>query len=118
VNAAAGSLVSRQEEASSMAFPIQMPLLVGYLITIGALSNGDDSKLLAVLSFLPPTAPVTMPIRIAIGAAKPWQVALSVALLVAGIVFTARVASRIYARSILRTGKRLKFRQALRAAPI
>src|SRR5439155_2665449 len=67
LNAAAGSLVNRQEEASSMAFPIQMPLLIGYLTTIGALSNGDDSKLLRFLSFLPPTAPVTMPIRIAIG---------------------------------------------------
>ena len=118
VNAAAGSLVNRQEEASSMAFPIQMPLLIGYLTTIGALSNGDDSKLLRLLSFLPPTAPVTMPIRIAIGAAKPWQVALSVALLVGGIVVVARLASRVYARSILRTGKRLKIRQALRAAPL
>ena len=118
VNAAAGSLVNRQEEASSMAFPIQLPLLVGYLTTIGALSNGDDSKLLRVLSFLPPTAPVTMPIRIAIGAARPWQIALSLALLVGGIVVVARFASRIYARSILRTGKRLKVRQALRAAPI
>jgi len=118
VNAAAGSLVNRQEEASSMGFPIQLPLLIGYLTTIGALSNGDDSKLLRFLSFLPPTAPVTMPIRIAIGAAKPWQVALSLALLVAGIVVVARLASRIYARSILRTGKRLKVRQALRAAPI
>jgi ABC-2 type transport system permease protein len=118
VNAAGGSLVNRQEEASSMAFPIQLPLLVGYLTTIGALSNGDDSKLMRVLSFLPPTAPVTMPIRIAIGAAKPWQIALSLALMIAGIVVAARFASRIYARSILRTGQRLKFRQALRAAPI
>jgi ABC-2 type transport system permease protein len=118
LNAAAGSMVSRQEEASSMAFPIQLPLLVGYLATITAMSSGDDSPLLRILSFLPPTAPVTMPIRIAIGAAKGWQIALSVALLVGGIVVVARLASRIYARSILRTGKRLKLRQALRAAPI
>jgi len=118
LNAAAGSVVNRQEEASSMAFPIQLPLLIGYLSTIGALSSGDDSALLRILSFLPPTAPVTMPIRIAIGAAKPWQVAASLVLLVGGIVVVARLASRVYARSILRTGKRLKFRQALRAAPI
>jgi ABC-2 type transport system permease protein len=118
INAAAGSLVNRQEEASSMAFPIQLPLLLGYLTTIGALSDGDDSRLLRVLSFLPPTAPVTMPIRIAIGAAEPWEVALSLALLVAGIVVVARLAARVYARSILRTGKRLKIRQALRAAPV
>jgi ABC-2 type transport system permease protein len=118
VNAAAGSLVSRQEEASSMAFPIQMPLLVGYLATIGALGNGDDSRLLRILSFLPPTAPVTMPIRIAIGAAKPWQVAVSITLLIVGIVAVSRLASRVYARSILRTGKRLRWRQALRSAPI
>jgi ABC-2 type transport system permease protein len=118
LNAAAGSLVNRQEEASSMAFPLQLPLLIGYLSTISALSNGDDGRLLRLLSFLPPTAPVTMPIRIAIGAAKPWQVAVSLALMVAGIVGVARLASRIYERSILRTGKRLKFRQALRATPI
>lgn len=118
MNAAGGALVSRQEEASSIAFPIQLPMLVGYMSTIGALSNGDDSALLRFFSFLPPTAPVTMPMRIAIGAADPLQVAVSVVLVVAGIVAASRLASRIYARSILRTGKRLKIRQALRASPI
>jgi ABC-2 type transport system permease protein len=118
INAAAGSLVSRQEEASSISFPIQLPLLIGYLSTISALGNGDDSRLLKIFSFIPLTAPVTMPIRIAIGAARTPEIAVSLLFVFAGIVVVARLASRIYERSILRTGKRIKFRQALRAAPI
>ena len=50
----------------------------------------------------------------AIGAAPVWAVLLSMALTVVAAYAIAVVASRIYGRSILRTGKRMSWRDALR----
>ena len=71
--AAAGSLVSRVEDAQSVAFPIMLPLLFGYIVSFSA--AGGASTLLWVLAFIPPTAVVAMPTLYAIGAAEPWMVA-------------------------------------------
>ena len=57
-----------------------------------------------------------MPMRIALGVAPVWQVALSVALTIALIVVLVWLAGRIYRNAVLRTGSRVRFRDALRAA--
>src|SRR5262249_46098528 len=51
--AAAGSLVSRVEDGQSVAFPIMLPLLIGYIASFSAASGA--STLLWVLAFFPPT---------------------------------------------------------------
>jgi ABC-2 type transport system permease protein len=55
-----------------------------------------------------------MTVLVAIGAARPWEIALSALLCVAATVGMARLAGIIYGRAILRTGGRLKLRQVLR----
>ena len=82
--AAAGSLVSRVEDGQSVAFPIMLPLLFGYIASFSA--AGGASTLLWVLAFFPPTAVVAMPTLYAIGAAEPWMVLVSMALTVVAIV--------------------------------
>jgi ABC-2 type transport system permease protein len=114
--AAAGSLVSRQSDAQQAGFPITIPIFGGYLASATALGSGDPSTLVRVLAFLPPTAPLCMPTLIADHAVEPWQVAISVALVMVSAVFMARLAGAIYSNSILRTGKRVKWVEALRAA--
>ena len=70
--AAAGSLVSRVEDAQSVAFPVMLPLLFGYIVSFSA--AGGASTLLWVLAFFPPTAVVAMPTLYAIGEAPVWAV--------------------------------------------
>ena len=110
--AAAGSLCSRQEDAQGAATPIMLPLLLGYIIAFSA--AGGASTLLWVLAFFPPTAVLCMPALAATGAAPVWAVLLSMAITLAAAYAIAVVASRIYRRSILRTGKRMSWRDALR----
>jgi ABC-2 type transport system permease protein len=88
---------------------------VYFVGTLTALNN-PDAPLIRVLSFLPPTAPMTMPARAIVGEVPWWQIAISMALTVGGTVLLIRVAGRIYANSILRTGPRIRFRQAWREA--
>lgn len=69
-----------------------------------------------VLAFVPFTAPVAMPVLVSVGDAPAWQVAVAAAISLASTVWMARLAATIYSRAILRTGTRLRVRQALRAA--
>jgi ABC-2 type transport system permease protein len=55
-----------------------------------------------------------MTVLVAIGAARPWQVALSALLCVTSTVGMAWAGGTIYGRAILPSGARLKWRQALR----
>jgi ABC-2 type transport system permease protein len=114
---AAGSLVSRQEEAQSMTFPITAVLVVAYLFALEAVQSPDSLATL-IGSFLPPTAPLVMIVRIANGSVPWWQIALSVALMVVTIYGMLLLAGRIYAGAVLRTGRRVKLREAWRGAEV
>ena len=110
--AAAGSLVTRVEDAQTVAFPIMLPLLFGYIVSFSV--AGGASTLLWILAFLPPTAVVAMPTLYAVGEAPLWAVAISMALTVAAIVGVGLLAARIYERSVLHAGRKLSWREAFR----
>jgi ABC-2 type transport system permease protein len=113
--AAAGSLVSRQEEAQSLALPMTAVLLAAYILAFVATESPDSAA--AVLgSLFPPTAPMVMIVRIAHGGVPLWQIVVSVALSVAAIYGVVRLAGRIYAGGALRFGARVSWRDAWRGA--
>jgi ABC-2 type transport system permease protein len=114
---AAGSLVSRQEEAQSMTFPITAILFVAYFFAMEA-ARSPDSMAALIGSFVPPTAPLVMVVRIAHGGLPWWQIALSVLLTVGTIYAMIRVAGRVYAGAALRMGRRVKLMDAWRAAEL
>ena len=111
--AAAGSLVSRQEEAQSIQLPVTGVLLVAYFLSFGAIQSPDSAA--AVFgSLFPPTAPMVMIVRIAQGGVPWWQIALSVALVAVTVAGMVQLAGRIYAGGVLRFGRRLRLREAWR----
>jgi len=113
--AAAGSLVGRLEEVQNASFPVTLPLLIAYISSFSSLT-GNVTPLQVVLSFLPPTAAISMPMRIAAGPVPLWQVLLSIGLLIAGAVAALRFAAVVYSGAILRTGRRITWREALQTA--
>jgi ABC-2 type transport system permease protein len=86
-------------------------LLLAYFGAAGA-AGEPDYWLARLLSYLPPTAPVVMPARMAAGGASAWEVVLAVLLVALGIVALVRVAGHVYPRVALHSGARLKLRQA------
>jgi ABC-2 type transport system permease protein len=114
--AAAGSLITRQADAYNAALPLQIPLILAYLLTFTVLYATSVNAFYHVLAFVPFTAPIAMPVLVAVGAAPAWQVAVSAGISVVSTVVMARVAGAVYERAILRTGSRLKVRQVLRSA--
>ena len=111
--AAAGSLVSRQSDVGTVVLPVQLPLIVAYALSYTVIYANGASLFYHVLGFLPPTAPIAMPVLYAAGDVPAWQAAVSAVLVAVGTVWMARTAATIYARSILRTGCRVRLRQVL-----
>ena len=116
VYAAAGSTVERQDQAQSLAFPLSLPIVFGYLMAIIATSQGSASTLFKVLAYLPPTAPFAMPVLVGFGEVTWWGFVASALLSVACTVLVARAATSIYRRAILRTGGRVPLRDLLTSA--
>jgi ABC-2 type transport system permease protein len=78
--------------------------------------NQPNGRLATVLSFFPFTAPLMMFMRISVQTPPLWQIATSVALLVATIVAVAWFAGRIYRVGILMYGKKPTLPEILRWA--
>jgi len=64
-----------------------------------------------VLAYLPLTAPFAMPALVSLGAVTWWEFAASAAISVVCTVGVARLATGIYRRAILRTGRRVRIRE-------
>ncbi len=112
--AAVGSMVSRQEDATSAQLPVMFPLLVGYFIAAASF-NAPDNIAVTIGSFVPFTSPVLLPFRAAMLDVPVWQLAVSLLILAASTVLMLRFAGWIYRFSILRTGSRVTWLEAWRS---
>ncbi|ROS45031.1 ABC transporter permease [Amycolatopsis thermoflava] len=116
VFAGLGALVSRQEDVGGAVTPALFFVIAGYVVGISVLPSDPGSGLVALLSVIPVFAPTLMPMRLAMGGVAPWEAILSVALVVALIPVLVWLSARIYRNAVLRTGAKVGFREALRAA--
>jgi ABC-2 type transport system permease protein len=113
--AAAGSLVTRMEELQNVIVPINLTILVSFFISIGALQD-PNGRLQVIASILPTSSALAMPVRIVLGAAPGWQIALSLIVLVGSTVLVVPFAARLYSGAVLRTRGRVRIREAWRSA--
>ncbi|HKS49196.1 MAG TPA: ABC transporter permease [Amycolatopsis sp.] len=110
-----GALVSRQEDVGGAVTPALMFVVVGYVIGISVLPSDPGNSLVEVLSIIPVFAPTLMPMRLAMGGVPVWEAGLSVVLVVAVIPALIWLSGRIYRNAVLRTGAKVRLREALRA---
>ncbi|HSP54283.1 MAG TPA: ABC transporter permease, partial [Dehalococcoidia bacterium] len=114
--AAVGATVSRQSEAESAQMPISITLMVPYFISLTAVTDNPDGMLARILSLLPPTAPMSMPARVATGDPLPIEIIVSVALMLPWILAVIWLAARLYSGAILHSGPRMGLLAAWRGA--
>jgi ABC-2 type transport system permease protein len=114
--AVAGAVVSRQEELQNSTTPLTLVLVASFFVAITSAFGSSTTPLAKVCTYLPPTAPLIVPLRIAAGDIAPWQIGLTLAIMLASTVVVVLLASRIYAGAILRTGARVKLKDAWRSA--
>ena len=109
--AATAAMVSRAEDVGSTTTPVTMLVMLPYFLVLFFF---DDPTVLAVMSYVPFSAPVGMPVRVFLGQAEWWEPVAALALLVATTAAAVLVGERIYANSLLRMGGRVKLADALR----
>ncbi|ROR80586.1 ABC-2 type transport system permease protein [Plantibacter flavus] len=110
--AAAGSLVSRQEDIGSTTTPITMLIMIPYFAVI---FFNDNPVVMTIMSYVPFSAAVGMPVRLFVGSAQWWEPILSLLILAVTAALVILVGSRIYENSLLKMGGRVKLSEALKA---
>jgi len=110
--AAAASMVSRQEDIGSTTMPITMLVMAPYILVI---VFNDNALVLTIMSYVPFSAPVGMPMRLFVGEAQWWEPLISLVILLASCVAAIAIGAKIYENSLLRMGRKLKLAEALRA---
>ncbi|GHG45537.1 ABC transporter permease [Flavimobilis marinus] len=111
--AAGASLVSRQEDTGTVMTPAMMLVMLPYF---GVVFFADNETVMTVLSYVPFSAPVGMPVRMFFNEAQWWEPLISLTILLATTAVVVALASKIYTNSLLKTGSRVSLRDALRGA--
>ncbi|MBC7922629.1 MAG: ABC transporter permease [Ferruginibacter sp.] len=107
--AAIGAAADSETDTQQFMFPITIPLIASIVVAQVVLQDPDGSVAFW-MSMFPLTSPILMMVRIPFGV-PPWQLLLSMTLLVAGFVATTWLAARIYRVGILMYGKKVNFRE-------
>jgi ABC-2 type transport system permease protein len=113
--AVAGALVPRQEEIQNVTTPIQIVLFATYFLSFQAVSE-PEGELAQILTFIPPTAAIVLPVRVISGGIPAWEIAAGTILLALGAAVLLSAAARIYANAVLQTGSRVRLADAWRAS--
>ncbi len=111
-----GALASRMEEASNASTPVTMIAMISYFVAILSVLNDPTGTVARIATFLPPSAPMVVPLRVALDAIEPWEVVVSFVITVAAIWALFTIGARVYAGAVLHVGGRMKLRDAWRSA--
>jgi ABC-2 type transport system permease protein len=111
--AAGGALVSKVTEVEVATRPIVLAIFAGYFIATFVVIEDPQGLWSVLASIFPITAPLTMPVRWASGEVPMYQLLLAMALTLGTAVAFLSLASTIYRRALLITGRRIRFREVL-----
>ena len=106
--AAIGSAVENEADTNQLQMPVTIPLLLAFFIALYAF-NAPDSQVVWWGSMIPFTSPIVMLARIPFGVPA-WELALSIALLVATFIACGWASAKIYKIGILMFGKKTTFK--------
>lgn len=108
--AAGASLVSRQEDAGSVYTPA---MIIVFAAAYGPMFLNGNPLAMKIMSFVPFTAPVAMPVRLFDGGVAWWEPVLSLIIMLVVTAIIIVLGGKIYQNSLLRMGGRVKLKEAL-----
>jgi ABC-2 type transport system permease protein len=111
--AAIGAMVSSDQEAQQAQTPLVI-LLVIPVVLVNLVTSDPSGAVAQVLTLIPFSSPVLMPMRYLLGGASPADLIASIAILLFAIAAAVWIAARIYRVGILSHGKRPSMRELIR----
>ena len=113
VAAALGAMTNSEQELQQLNMFLMMPLFLCMLMLVPTMTN-PNSPLVRIVSQIPFCAPLLMNFRVSIAMPQPWEIILSISLIVVTIYAVLWVSSRIYRVGILMYGKKPNLPEILR----
>jgi len=113
VAAALGAMTNSEQELQQLNMFMMIPLFFSLLMLQPIVTN-PNSMLSRIVSQIPFCAPLLMNLRVSISMPQPWEIALSIGLIVVTIYAVLWVSSRIYRVGILMYGKKPNLPEILR----
>lgn len=110
--AATAALVSRTEDLNTALQPLIWLIMLPYFLIMFAVNS---PLMLTIMSYIPFSAPVAVPVRIFTTETSLWEPLASLGLLVITTVVLIGFAAKVYDRALLRIGKPVKLSEALKA---
>jgi ABC-2 type transport system permease protein len=108
-----GAVCNTDQEAQQLQTPVVMCLAFTIIIPMAVMQN-PDGAFATVCSMIPFFAPILMVMRINILMPPAWQIALSIAILIASIYIAGIIAAKVFRIGILMYGKRPDVREILK----
>ena len=111
--AAAGSMVNSEQEAQQAAIPVML-LVMSTWVMVNPVMLSPNGTLAVVLSWLPWSSPIIMPMRVGLTNVSPAAIAGSLAVAVVGSTFAMMLSARIYRVGMLMYGKKPSFGEVVK----
>ena len=116
MNAVCGAAVSKIEDINSAMMPVMLismiSFYIGYFVALSA--SGTETLLQKIAIYIPFCSPFIVPFKILNGDVPAADILISLGLLVVAIVVIAAISIKIYTRSVLHYGNRLKLKDMLK----
>lgn len=113
---AIGSTASKLEDINTSVMPITMLFIIAFFVVIFSMSSGNiDNIAMKICSFIPFTSPMAMFTRIAMSTVAPWEIILSVVILIGSVFGIGVLAAKIYRVGVLLYGTSPKLSSILKA---
>jgi ABC-2 type transport system permease protein len=111
--AAAGSMVNSEQEAQQAAIPVMILLMSTWLLVNPVIAN-PNSTIAVVLSWLPWSSPIIMPMRMGLTSVSPVAIGGSIAVALVGSIAAMWLSARIYRVGMLMYGKKPGFAEVFK----
>ncbi|MFI5931240.1 ABC transporter permease [Actinoplanes sp. NPDC051494] len=110
--AGVGALAARQEDIAGASTPLQMAVMLPFF---AVLFLTDNDPVMRILSYVPFSSPIAMPVRIFNGDTAVWEPLVALVVLAASAAVFLWIGARVYEGSLLRTNGRTSFATAWRS---
>ena len=102
---AVGSTVSKLEDINTSVMPISYVFIIAFMVVVFSMSSGSvDNTAMFICSYIPFTSPMAMFTRICMSTVAWYEIAISIAILVASTVGIGILSAKIYRIGVLLYG--------------
>ena len=114
IMAGIGAITSNPKEGSQMSVLLILPAILPFYVAIIFLRDHPDHVIGTILTLFPVTSPMSVFVRMGMSEIAPWQIVVSVCLLILSIVGGLWLAAKAFRAFLLMYGKTPSFREILR----